>query len=350
MAGFDFNIDNELKNIRKKPGTGASKPAEAKPTEPEKLPEDSKQAPQAVATAEPVAPEPREITQPEPEGFGINQSHQESNNGASSKPRRVSDPVNWKAFKPLRGVFDFVGGDRPVILREPVKRAQASGMPDGLIVAMQSQLKDKYQGATLEFPWGSYEIDEYNRVFTTRASLLRYLLFDGLRDGEGIHVQYAKQWLVLHQPLSFDANFSTEILKPGSDELDIYALLMVAHLSTEPAKPGVKTESDFQASDQLVLVNDNVTRLMEMVNNQSASLDAFADRNHTLQTVTLLDRMGLLKGGLPKDTGEFLRVLEQNRGAIETMSATVDEHIIAEKERQRVILREKRMKATYKSR
>lgn len=347
MTGFDFDVNNELRSIRKKPGTGASKPADVKAPAEQPEPEESKPAPQAVAIDETPLPAAREIKQPEPEGFGINQSHQESNNGASAKPRRVSDPVDWKGFKPLKGVFDFVGGDRPVILREPVKRAQASGMPDGLIVAMQSQLKAKFQGATLEFPWGTYEIDDYNKVFTTRASLLRYLLFDGLRDGNGIQVQFAKQWLVLHQPLSFDADFSTEVLKSGSDELDIYALLMVAYLSEQPVQSGVKTERDFQASDQLNLVNANLSRLMEMVDNQSTTMSSFVDRNQTLQTVTLLDRMGLLKGGLPKDMGAFLRLLEQNRDAIESMSQTVDEHNAAEKERQRVLDREARMKAAY---
>lgn len=343
MVGFDFDINRELNNIRKKPGAGTSNPAETKPPEPE----ESAAAPQSVAVD--VRPEraPREISEPEPEGFGIDQSHQESNAGSSAKPRRVSDPVNWKAFKPLKGVFDFVGGDRPVVLREPIRRSQVSGIPEPMILAIQDQLKEKYKGMVVDFPWGSYIIDDRSRVFTTKSSLMRYLLFDAFRDGHGLEVQYAKQWLVSHQPASFDVNFKQDSLKPSNDELDIYALLLVARLSETTEKPEMPSGLDFQANDQLSLMNDNVTRLMEMVNNQSETLDAFAERNHTLQTVTLLDRMGLLKGGLPKDTGEFIRVLEQNRGAIETMSETVDEHITAEKERKRVLEREARMKAAY---
>lgn len=346
MVGFDFNIDNELNSIRKKPGTGASRPAEAKPQTEEK-----KQAPQAVATEAPVAPEPREIKEPEPEGFGINQSHQESNNGSSPKPRRVSKPIDWQAFKELKDVFVHVGGERPVVLQEPIRRSQTSGIPEPMMTAIQEKLKEKYKGASLEFPWGTYTIDDNSRVFTIKSSLMRYLLFEAFSDGTGLEVQYAKQWLVSHQPAAFDVNFKISSLKPASDELDIYVMLFVAYSSEgSQAKSNGSFESNFLAIDQLNLMNDNVSRLMDMVDNQSTTLETFADRNHTLQTVMLLDRMGLLKGGLPKDTTEFIRVLEQNRSAIETMSETVDDHISAEKDRKRVLLREEHLKAKYAAR
>lgn len=342
MAGFDFNFDNEINNIRKKTGAGGTKPATAaSPVKQEEV--ETTPAPQAVATAERPEPTPREIKEPEPEGFGVSQSHQESNNG-DFVPRRLKDPINWKAFKPLRGVFDFVGGDRPVVLHEPIKRTQASGMPEGLIVATQLELKTKYAGASLEFPWGTYTIDETNRVFTTRASLLRYLLFDGLRNADGIHVQYAKQWLVGHIPNAFDENFKLDASK-ASDELDIYVLLFVAHNVASDGESIVAPTHDM--ADQLGLMNTNVTRLMDMVNSQSAAFDQFAERSHTLQIVTLLDRMGLLRGGLPKETGEFVRLLEQNRESVELMGETVDQHISAEADRKRVLAREARMKAAY---
>lgn len=339
MTGFDFNVDSELAGIRKKSGSGASKPA-ATPTQ-----SDAPKGPPTSVPETPVELPGQEVKHEEPEGFGIDQSHQETNAGGSPKPRKTSDLVNWKAFKTLRGVFEFVGGERPVILKEPIRRTQVSGIPEPLMLTIQDQLKEKYKGAIVDFPWGPHEIDDRNRVFTAKPTLLRYLLLDGLREGDGEQVQYAKQWLVSHQPAAFDTNFNPANLKPSSDELDIYALLLVAHLSDSGASTVQTSEGDYQTVDQLNLISTNVMRMLDKMNTQELAFEAFAERNDTLQTVVLLDRMGLLKGGLPKDIGAFVRVLEQNRGEVAMMSETVDAHIVAEKERQRTMAREERLKS-----
>lgn len=333
MAGFDFNIDNELAGMRRQTSASAPvKPPAAKPA-PKAVPQDVREAPPAE---NPVLPEP--------EGFAVKQGHQEANSGGSDV-RAPADLVNWKKFKTMPGVFEFVGGARPVLLKEHIKRSQVSGLPEPMMIAIQDALRERYKGAVVEFPWGSYQIDDRNRVFTAKSSLMRYLMFDAFRDASGTHVQYAKQWMVSHHLNVFDTNFRPDMLKQASDELDIYALLLVSALTDADMKPGALSDGEHAVSDQLSMLNSNMNRLFERLTDQDDVFEKYAERSHTIQTVMLLDRMGLLRGGLPKDTAAFMRVLEQNRDELEGMSGRIDEHLTAEQERKRTMLREERLRA-----
>lgn len=339
MADFDFNIDSELADMRRAPvqpkGGAAPKPAATEaPRKP--APKVDTTAPKPVPTENPVLPEP--------EGFGVKQGHQEANSG-SSDVRAPADPVNWKKFKTMSGVFEHVGGVRPVLLKEHIKRSQVSGLPEPMMLAIQDSLRERYKGAVVDFPWGSYKIDDHNRVFTTKSSLMRYLMFDAFRDEAGSQLQYAKQWMVLHHLTVFDANFRPDMLKQASDELDIYALILVSTLSEKAPGTGPQSEGEHQLNDQIRMLNTNMNRVFERLNDQDATFDAYAERSIMIQTVMLLDRMGLLRGGLPKDTGAFMRVLEQNRDELEGMSSRIDEHLTAEQERKRTMAREERLRA-----
>ncbi|WP_078598343.1 hypothetical protein [Evansella clarkii] len=266
----------------------------------------------------------------------------------STEKRGAAPPIDWKRFKTLSGIFEHVGGDRPVRLNPNIKRLQVSGIPDPLIAATQKRLKENHTGAVVSFPWGEYEITERNRVFTTKSSLLRYLLFDSFRDAAGTHVQYAKQWLVLQHPV-FDEGFNPEThLGAKNDELDIYALLFVAHTSEEyesnepSSSPG--SEQDYQTAERLGMVNMGIGRVLDKLDEQEKLFRAYAERSTIMQTVVLLDRMGLLNGGLPRDVGEFVRVLEENRDTLIKTDQTISTHIQTEKERQKMFARQERLR------
>lgn len=271
----------------------------------------------------------------------------------AQNPDEKIESVDWKAFKTIPGVFVRKDpyGERPVQLVDEIKRSQVSGLIEPLFAFIQDHLKAKYVGASLRFPWGVFKITDRNRVFTIKASLLRYLMFDSLRDDAGTHVLYAKQWLAWHHP-AFTEEFKPEVhLSYANDELDIYALLAVAHRMRQleqierkqsRVRP-VASQLNYDVMDQISMINAGVTRLLDKLNQQEKRLYAQSERSLMTETVLLLDRMGLLKGGLPHDTGEFVRLLEQNRDMLRETSDVLDQHIRAEKEREKRLLRERRM-------
>lgn len=367
MSDFDFNLDieAELAGIRGR----KEKTHKPQKQQPKIQPQNPKKQPEPV---KPVAQAPPEIPRPKHgEGQSSNGGQGASNRGSeqqapshshggedgSSSPavsvvtatdkKGSASPVDWKQFKTLSGMFEHVGGDRPVRLNPTIKKSRVAGMPEPMLIAVQKRLKEKHTGAVMTYPWGEYEITENNRVFTTKASLMRYLLFDALRDAEGTHIQYAKQWMVLQHPV-FDEGFNPEThLGPASDELDIYTLLFVAHTAdgySEKASVPSGSEQDYQTSERLGLLNMSMGQVLDKLNEQEQLISAHMERNQMTQTVLLLDRMGLLKGGLPRDVGEFVRVLEENCETLSETGQIVDQYIDAEKARQKTLARQERMR------
>ncbi|MEK4277728.1 hypothetical protein [Paenibacillus sp. FSL R7-0026] len=284
----------------------------------------------------------------------VQKSQDEKLSGAGvSTHKTQSNPVNWKQFKTLPGVFEHVGGDRPVVLNQHIKRVQISGVPEPLLSIIQERLKKRHLGAVIDFPWGSYSIEATNKVFTTKTSLVRYLLFDSLRDEDGTHVQYARQWFLLQYPTSLYADFKPKRdMNASSDELDVYALLAVAH--TADPEHSVVSDSrvglDREAMERLTMLNANIDRVLSKMTTQDQMIQEYAEHNNMIQTVMLLDRMGLLKGGIPRDMGEFIRLLEQNRDLIGQTNDVVDNHIEAEHERKKTLMRDERMRQYNKNR
>lgn len=288
-------------------------------------------------------PNPR---QAEPEGFDVAQSQQETPGNSGNKNKKA-DPVNWKQFKTLPGIFEHVGGDRPVRLNQRIRKSQVSGIPEPMLGFIQEHLKERYIGAVVDFPWGSYKVTDKNRVFNANPSLIRYLAFDALRDAAGTHVQYAKQWMVLQHPV-FDEGFNPDThLGQTSDELDIYALLFVGHADTdynESVQSSKEPEQDYQTAERMGLLNISMSRVLDKLNEQEAAFNQYTERNSMIQTVMLLDRMGLLRGGLPRDVGDFIRILEESRDTVADTNNVIDSHMEAEKERQKTLARQERMR------
>lgn len=368
---FDLNIEAELAGIRGYNRDKSDKPEKTqkqrpKPEQTNPVPA-KKEPPKEPEQAKPAPPPEPEITQPKP-GQGSSgastppeqantPSHSHGGEGGASSSSVATESkkeqtshtssVDWKRFKTLSGIFEHVGGERPVRLNPNIKKSHATGIPEPMIGIVQRHLKEKHAGAVVAFPWGEYEITENNRVFTTKSSLVRYLLFDGLRDADGTHVQYAKQSMVLNHPV-FDQGFNPEThLGPNNDELDIYALLFVAHTSeeyNETSSGAPTTEQDYQTAERLGMLNMSMGRILEKLNEQENAFREYAERNTVMQTVVLLDRMGLLQGGLPRDMGEFVRVLEENRHTLSETDTIVSDHVQQEKERKKILARQERMR------
>lgn len=315
----------------------------------------TKPAPDTKPTTKPAehAPvtESHAMTQ-EIEGMKVEHQQQERPGGGSSQATTTNDvpktqSINWRTFKALPGVFEITGGDRPVTLVPNIKRSQVSGIPEPFFDQVQATLKARHLGAVVSFPWGDYPITDKNKVFTAKASLSRYLMFDGLRDGTGIQVQYAKQWLALHHKTAFHNDFNPALhLNPANDELDIYALIYVAH-DWEQGVVGhqapVTSSIDGAVEEQLHFMQMNMRQILEKLQMQEDVVRQHAERSHTVQTILLLDRMGLLKGGLPQDVEALARVLEENRSEVRATGVLVDSHIHAEKEREQRLARERRL-------
>ncbi|MCC2249012.1 hypothetical protein JUJ52_03445 [Virgibacillus sp. AGTR] len=342
---FDLDIEAELAGIRGyKEKTDKSKEAEPSKPAQKAYSENSKHSGGSSSN------------KPKPSGSVSEQeesllSHYHGEEDASSpvttavaESGTVSS-IDWKRFKTMPGIFEHVGGERPVGLSKNIKKTQVAGIPEPLLWAVQKRLKEKHIGAVVSFPWGEYKITENNRVFTTKSSLFRYLLYDSLRDVEGTHVQFAKQWVALHHPV-FDKGFDPEThLGPANDELDIYVLLFVAYTSEEYASgKSSESERDYQTAERIGMLNMNMGRVLDKLNEQEQMFRAHAERNAIMQTVILLDRMGLLNGGLPRDVREFVRVLEENRGALAETDVIITDYIHAEKKRQKTLARQERMR------
>lgn len=354
---FDMDIEAELKGIRGKrqekataPSSGSGGAAAAPAADSLGDAHEDVMIQQAHAPVEKDNQQAvRQADEGDTKGLMVKQSYEESPGGGKAQAESAAETVNWKGFKVLPGVFEYVGGARPVRLAQNIRKSQVSGLPEPLIGVTQAVLKERHMGAVIHFPWGVHTITEKNRVFTTKSSLMRYLLFDSLRDSSGIHVQYAKQWAALHHPV-FDAGFNPDVhLTPTSDELDIYALVYVSHMfdmDNESASSQIRTvdsEMEHQMMERIGLLNMNMGHVLDKLNSQSAMMQEHMARQSLMDAVLLLDRMGLLKGGLPRDVGSFVRVLEQNRSVIEQTGSVVDRHIDAENERKAFAVRQERL-------
>lgn len=342
MSGFEFDFQGELNRTRAQEKEQEAKRKDAQAKEEAKASERSDAAPKSPVQAKTTPKAPTDAKASMTEGFGVDYERPSPSGGGGGSAATASpDTVGWRAFKPLPGVFKQVGGARPVVLEDDIPRGNATGLPEPLVQFIQDGLKSRYTGAEVVFPWGTYRIDERNKVFTQKSTAARYLLFDALRDADGSHVQYAKQWFVLQHPTGFDKGFDPRRhLKASSDELDIYALLFVTHLDSEPSA----NEHAMASADKLDLLGMNIKHLMERFHAQERFLEERLNRTDVLETVIILDRMGLLKGGLPHDTGAFVRLLEANRDVIRDMTDIVDGHVQAEEERKRTLERDARMR------
>lgn len=293
------------------------------------------------------------VTPDAPDGFGQTRDGEtpgapaEAEAPAESELTHIHEEgIDWRAFKTMKGLFEHVGGYRPVQLAESVKRTSVSGQISPLYDAIKAKLAAEYTGATMEFPWGTYTITDKHPVFNMNSALTRYLMFDGLRDADGTHVQYAKQWLALHHSNVFDANFRSDVHmsgRPESDALDIYVLLYVSHSvavadgvyqSAGDAREDVLDGYQIETLEQVQMANQSMTRLLEGMRTQEELIRQQADRSQMMQTVLLLDRMGLLKGGIPRDVDGFTRLLEESRDALSRTESIVDKHIEGEARRR----------------
>lgn len=294
-----------------------------------------------------------EITRPETEG--LQQSHDAETPGVDSnavKEESIAEEfhheneigIDWRKFKTLDKMFEHVGGYRPVQLAPSIKKVAVSGAIEPLFAEIQKQLKARFSGAVIHFPWGEYEINDDNKVFKVKSTLIRYLMYDALRDAEGSHVQYAKQWLALNYTSVFDANFRPDIhIKASEDALDIYAVLFMAHtVDVEDGRYDDRSKAVSDALDgyqietleQMQMMNTSVSRVIDQLKTQDDLLRRQSERSQMMQTVLLLDRMGLLKGGVPRDVDGFAKLLEDSRDDLIKAETIVDHHIDGERGRQ----------------
>lgn len=374
MSGFDFDFNLELETMRgsgnsstpekpKEPPINLSKPnvePQIRPTQGNSGPVATSSPSQRSAPAsapEPIAEslvlsEPATTVLADEPGLEVQQSREEKLGGGSTQ-KMNGNPINWKQFKTLPGLFEHVGGDRPVVLHQNIKRVQVSGVPEPMVSIIQELLKKRHLGAVIDFPWGSYRIEATNKVFTTKTSLVRYLLFDSLRDEAGTHVQYAKQWFALQYPTSVYADFKPKRdMNASSDELDVYALLAVAH-SAEPERSVVgdsRVGLDREAMERLSMLNTNLDRVLSKLTAQDQMMQENAEHSNMIQTIMLLDRMGMLNGALPRDIGAFIRMLEENRDVIGQTTDAVNNHMEAEQERKKTLIRDERMRQYHNKR
>lgn len=271
-------------------------------------------------------------------GFKVEQSHQETP-GGSNTSRQPADAVDWKNFKVLPGIFKYVGGTRPVRLETDIKRVQLQGVPGPMVTMLQAKLKEDYEGAIVDFPWGSYPIAADNKVFTQKTTLARYLLFDGFRDDAGLHVQYAKQWLALQHP-AFDATFDPALhMSPSDDALDIYAVILASSMAASGATTDRSAVDDIVA-ERLGMINAGMQHMAKQLKDQELAMASHIERMDVTQTILVLDRMGLLRGGLPRDLDQFVKVLEDNRQGISDASRTIGKHTGSERARRETLLRD----------
>lgn len=351
MSDFEFNAAAELTKIRGATPPPRSRPPKAPSTTPR--PAKSGNASSTKRQAPPVTEtKPVAVNQTTPSreveaGLAVTQSHQESPSGGSTPDDAPF--VDYKAFKPLRGIFDRVPNDlaRPVRLNPAIKRVSISGQLEPMFGHIQHKLAEQHIGVSIHFPWGDYEIDARNRVLTTNASLMRYLTFDAMRDEQASHVQYAKQMFALTHPGGFDKHFDVTSIRGGDDSLDVFVLLLADYLSQD-AVPAEAPQATM-ANEQVAGIERNVERVLERLTTQREQQEAATKRADLMETVLLLDRLGLLRGGLPKDVGQFTRTLEVNRDALVEMQRAMTSFLDAEDERERTLARERQLAKYRKS-
>lgn len=249
-----------------------------------------------------------------------------------STPKRApelpfQDHVYWK------GLFEKnVASDGSLRMRyvDDVKTTQVGGVPIPMIENMQDILKKRHIGKTFDLYHHSFEITDRNRVLTTRTGFLRYALIMAYRTDDGLHVQYAKQL----------AEATSDILSPVKqatpsmmEARDVYLMVLADWLDTKKATPVKEAEP---TTKHMV---EAIQSLERMMNVQMEQQQLRAKRQDVMQTVVLLDRLGLLKGGVPKDVGDILRILEANQHLLQNTEEAVTRHIAAEEERQARIAR-----------
>ena len=104
----------------------------------------------------------------------------------------------------------------------------------------------------------------------------------------------------------------------------------------EPIRQSAQVDDDGLAFMQL-----SMRQILEKLNQQERDQRLHSERESTIQTILLLDRMGLLKGGLPRDVASLARVLEDSRETIRATGSVLDTHLSAERERTRRLLRDR---------
>lgn len=342
---MDFDLENELKKIRPTEGRGeqSAKPKQNRESKPEPPPE------------EPTQPE---IESEKDEGLRVEHVQQKRRDGGgrtpsgSSENRILSPFLDWKAFIPLKGIFEHVGGARPVRLDTRLKESKISisGIYKPFLEVIQQRLRERYVRKVVPFPWGEYAITEQNKVLTTKASLIRFLLFDALRDPEGTQVQYAKQWLALHHP-AFTQEFNPSThLKPSMDELDIYAMVYVAHIGEYGEEPAPRrftpeqSEEFLRITEQLSMMNLTLNKLQEELLQHDKVTKETHKQQSFVQLFLLLDSLGLVQGSLPRNADGIPYVLEQNRGILMQTEQSLQRHIKTEEERMARYARDRRLK------
>lgn len=316
-----------------------AKPAKSEPSAPTS-------APSAPAQPKPTAQRP--ATPKTETGLVVKQSHTER--PGDSAPKRPT--LDYRKFKPLPGLFERVANnfERPIGLVPSVKKVNISGQLDPLLEQIRRRLSERVLGARISFPWGDVTIDRKNRVLATNAGLMRYLSFDALRDAEGSHVQYALQMFALANPGGFDEQFNPSMMRAGDDTLDVYALILVVYQLDEEDTGAKPPATSATAPLEFEELQRSVQTLTSIVTQHQEAQAATMKRAQMTDTVLLMDRLGLLKGGLPKDIGAFVRTLEVNRDLLADVHGAIDGFVTGEEKRQATLRQQAKIQKMRQSR
>ena len=264
------------------------------------------------------------------------------------KPKISNLEINRNQFKEVPNLFTYVGGSQHVVMEDDHKKVQVTGLPEALILFHQNKLKEQLVGRLITFPWGDFEITESNKVFTARTSYMRYNLFSSLRDIDATHVLLAKQWLVSHHSMIYSEHYDIAMsYQVHNDELDIYAVIYAQYLDELEyygAKQPKVQNSDIDMNQMMDTLYIGLSSLRKMLQEQQEQIKGHTEQTNMIQTILLLDRLGLLGGGLPSDMQDFTRVLEINRDKIHQANDSMSNHIEAEKERLERLKRDQRLR------
>ena len=244
--------------------------------------------------------------------------------------------ILWDRFLVLEGMFEYQGGPKPIGLADKIARTNVSRIPAPLLDRANEKLKGRVLGKAVHFPWGIERITESNKVLSTRSSLVRYLLFDLYKDAEGTHVQYAFQWLALQFPTIYSADFDKDAsYNEGNDALDIFMVLQVMHdMDLREGMYGVTGQgSDSGVSDladNLSMVNENLQHLKRTQEVLVRDMRAGFERDGMLQAILFLERLGLIKGQIPRDLDGLNKLFEDNRDTFDNFKTVVNQHLANE--------------------
>lgn len=348
---FEFDVGKELKQMR----SGETKD-KSKKKRPDKEKDDDLDIIKPTNTGG-SSSTPKESTENKEivvkEGFDVKQSNDERFGGSGSSTTTVTDDVepftgvvDWKSFGTIMGLFDYVGGVRPVKLNRSYKKSSVSGLIDPVFKIIVDNMKDKFLGLKVKFPWQEeFEVTEENKVFRNKSSLIRFLMFDSMRDKNGTSVKLGQQWFYSHNKSAISPDYNPSFsLLPNDDTLDIYGLLVLNHRidcgNVLKDLDGVGSEDVVSRLDSM---GSNVNTLIQKINKQEKLIKEQNGRNQVTQTILLLDSMGLLKGGIPSDLSEFVYLLEQNRDILNSTDDMIVKHLDDEKERNYRLNRQNKM-------